>query len=273
MFEEGSSIDEGNPLIDTDSQRYAGALRWTYAWSPSLLLTAGVLGRSVDFAGASNDFDQLDFLVGIAAARSRSRFLLGVGWSQIYREDGSTLSEPVARLDWIYRLTSRSRMGASASVEQTDTAQDLLTRSADRPRDPVGFLGEAVVAGPVYTKQARIFYEHARPSAGGRLSILIDDRDYSESAELNEQSYGGLLEINYRLSALWEARFSAGYTVRDLLNADRTDRDSDVSIRLLYRAPRHFILSLRAAWNDQSSTEPGRDFTEFIGGLTIGYER
>jgi hypothetical protein len=80
-------------------------------------------------------------------------------------------------------------------------------------------------------------------------------------------------EINYRLSALWEARFSAGYTVRDLLNADRTDRDSDVSIRLLYRASRHFILSLRAAWNDQSSTDPQAEFQEVIAGLTIGYAR
>jgi hypothetical protein len=129
-------------------------------------------------------------------------------------------------------------------------------------------------------KRAEIFYEYARPFVGGRVSILADDRDYSASDELNERAYGGLLEIGYRPATLWEARLAAGYTFRDLPNArradmglGRTDNDSEISLRLLYRVQRHLTVSLRAAWLNRASTDPSMEFTEIVGGLALSYER
>jgi hypothetical protein len=260
-----------------DSQRYIGAMRWTYGWSPSLLFSVNAKGEGVDFDSTPpRAFDRLRFLVGIVAARSRSNFLLNVGWSHTtHREDGSapSESEPIGRLEWIYRLTSGSRVGVSVSAEPTDTASELLSITADKPRDPEGFVGEAVVPDTIFEKQSQIFYEHVRPSIGGRISILLNERDYSNSNELDERSYGGLLEFNYRLSALWEARCNVGYTVRDFRNTDRTDRDTGIGVRLLYHAPRNITVSLRAAWNNQFSTDPTAEFSEAIAGLTIGYAR
>jgi hypothetical protein len=272
----GRDMFQASPV---DSQRYSGALRWVYAGSPSTLFSLNTQGERVDFESADNDFDRLDIFVGLATRRSRSEFLVNVGWSQIYRDRGA-LSEPIGRLEWSYLLTSGSRMGALLFAEHRDTAEDLVSITADTPRDTVGFTEPAVVADNIFTKHAEIFYEYARPFVGGRVSILADDRDYSASDELNERAYGGLLEIGYRPATLWEARLAAGYTFRDLPNArradmglGRTDNDSEISLRLLYRVQRHLTVSLRAAWLDRASTDPSVEFTEIVGGLALSYER
>jgi hypothetical protein len=272
----GRDMFQASPV---DSQRYSGALQWVYAGSPSTLFSINTEGGRVDFESADNDFDRLDIFVGLATRRARSEFLVNVGWSQIYRERGS-LSEPIGRLEGSYLLTSGSRVGALLFVEPRDTAEDLVSITADTPRDTVGFIGPAVVADIIFTKHAEIFYEYARPFVGGRVSILADDRDYSASGELNERAYGGLLEIGYRPATLWEARLAAGYAFRDLPNArradmglGRTDNDSEISLRLLYRVQRHLTVSLRAAWLDRASTDPRMEFTEVVGGLALSYER
>src|SRR5919106_5435854 len=83
----GQDMFQDSPAAD--SQRYSGALRWVYAWSPSTLFSINTEGERVDFESADSDFDRLDVFVGLATRRARSEFLVNVGWSQIYREGDS----------------------------------------------------------------------------------------------------------------------------------------------------------------------------------------
>lgn len=264
---------------DNDSNRYSAYARLARQISPITRVSINYEPSYVDFGDdvLNPDYTRQDVFFNARTNRLGLDIGFDIGSTFIDR-DNAAIRDVEGRLirgTLTRQMTSDSSLTLSASDQYSDTGRDtlivnplLLGSQSPSAVSPTDFVGGGLYA----TQAADIAYTKRRYYGNNTLSAFWRRTDFeSPQVLLDHEIRGAHADFGIDFSAAMTTSFFGNMSETEYLRAPRTDRDTGVGARVIYRFLRTLSLSAEGRWSRRDSNVAGFSYDELRAVLTVAY--
>ncbi len=269
-------IDSKAEISDEfNSKRVAAAFRTIKELSPTRRISANLQAQKVDFDDdiVASDYDRYD--VFARYSHSLAHFDLGVdaGYSRIAYRHAGNRSEPLFRADATWNPTERSHFTGAVSSQFSDTATDVLTGIEANATIPDNVLaGDAVInASPFKVRSLDLGYGYASTRLVFGASTYAQNRDYTDSNELDQDTHGVRADLHWQLRRTLTLSLFGNNETIDYTQLNRKDDTVRFGATLRYHWTRKWSAAVQTEHYRRDSTAAGQDVSQNILYLSISY--
>jgi len=275
-------VDTSYEVTKADNSRNVVTGSWSYKRSPLLTLSANLAGMMVDFDDDLNE----DYDFGVAYVQADSGFsktnlVTTLGYFKVDRDKTDDVDDWGARIALNHQMSSTVAFDWESVRKITDSSIEFLESSE------AGFVGGPDALGSGGSGSGRggttgdlfrllrhaVSADYAGPSLTADLGLYWEERTYEEFSLLDYEEWGFGLGLSTDITAGWRGRFSTGYANTDNTGINRTDKEWGVEVAVDHALTRYTSFSMYTGYDNRDSDESSSEYTEWIVGATIGYQR
>jgi hypothetical protein len=253
--------------LDIDNERDSFAVRWLHRRPVRNILSLNYEYLDVDYENSvlNTDFNMQNLFLRADIHGAKHDSVLDLGWTRATPERGDTLSDPLVRLNSIWRLSSISSAGLLYGLEYSDTGAGLLPSTVE-PQLPGGVvmppLGADIVSSEIYyLARTEVFYTRAGVTAPWTIRLFHRDIDYPVSTD-DRQEKGGQISVRYLYSNTLSFEVFSTFTKFSYEQPVRDDRDVNAGMLLSYSLRPDLTTGLRLERFRRKSTDESFDYTD-----------
>lgn len=261
---------------NNDNQQIGLAVDWNYLIDPTVTLSLNTSFVDVNYdtdtvvAGSSADYETTSVGLGLAVVRSRTRYDLNVGFSEVERDLGSGSDGVVGRFTVAHDFTAKSSVVATIATDITDSSNNFLTTSSNTNLG--SFTNFQTSSDVVHDNLARVTYRHVGTLVNSRVWAEVQELDY-DSVPLDREVSEFGASMTYAFTPLVSGIVDGRFVVTKEDATATTDKEYLLSGRVNYSLTRK--LSANAGVQVQtkdSSNVPLREYDEFRVFAGVGYQ-
>lgn len=254
---------------DLDNNRYGGVVRWIYQSTAQTSYSLNLEQVRVEFENdtTNENFRRQDSFLRVQTRSAHAEITLDGGRTEFDRARSSDLDSSLARLTWRQNLTSISTFGVSASSGYQDLGTELL-RYVTPPTTSVSVTAppppatDIVSNGLYHSKRADMFYSYR----GNRLTwnggVVARDVDFEAAATEDQKEKGANFDASYLVSGVTTLSLMTSLLDLEFLTSGREDKETQMWLRLAYRAQRELTVGLDVGRVKRDSNDPAHDFVD-----------
>ena len=276
-------VDTSYEVTKADSSRNVVTGSWSYKRSPQLTLSANLAGMMVDFDDDVNE----DYDFGVAYVKADSQFsktnlVTTFGYFQVDRDKTDDVDDWGARIALNHQMSSTVAFDWESVRKITDSSIEFLEASDSGfvgGPDALGSgggsgSGRGGTTGDIFRLlRHAVSADYAGPSLAAGLGLYWEERNYEEFSLLDYEEWGFGLDLSTDITADWRGRFSTGYANTDNTGINRTDKEWGVEVAVDHVLTRYTSFSMYTGYDNRDSDESRSEYTEWVVGATIGYQR
>lgn len=266
-------------VSNNDSNRYSAYARLARQISPITRVSVNYEPSYVDFGddAINPDYTRQDVFFNARTNRLGLDIGFDIGSTFIDR-DNAAIRDVEGRLlrgTLTRQMTSDSSLTLSASDQYSDTGRDtlvvnplLLGSQSPSAVSPTDFVGGGLYA----TQAADLAYTKRRYYGNNTLSAFWRQTDFESPQVLLDHEIRGVhADFGIDYSAAMTTSFFGNISETNYLRVTRTDRDTGIGARVIYRFLRTLSLSAEGRWSRRDSTFAPVSYDELRAVLTIAY--
>ena len=264
-------------VSNNDSNRYSAYARLARQISPITRVSANYEPSYVDFGNNEINPDYMRQDVFANARTNRLGLDIGfdIGSTFIGRDVGRDVRGSLVRGTLTRQMTSDSSLTLSASDQYSDAGRATLVVNPllFGSQSPSAVSQTDFVGGGLYAVQAAdVAYVKRRYYGNNTLSAFWRRTDFESPQVLLDHEIRGVhADFGIDYSAAMTTSFFGNYSQTDYQRVTRTDRDTGIGARAIYRFLRTLSLSAEARWSRRDSTFAPVSYDELRAVLTIAY--
>ncbi len=243
-----------------NNRQYALAANWMYRAYRLTSVGLNASYRQVDYAArqiANSRFSTLQ--LSITGQRSRSKYTLNMGVTNVRRDAGKEISGFSGNLDWLVNMSNRSKLQARLSTQLTDASSGSL--SANITANTGSFNNVQITAGVIRNKLFWLGY--LRKDGVLNSKVWAEYREVLYSNSPDDRKIGTLgINLNYPMTAFLSSGLYVNYSKDELIEIFRTDKRLVAGLNFTYRHSRKLRSNLDISYRQKVSTVSTQEYTE-----------
>ncbi len=263
---------------ESDNKRHSEDVEWVYRFSPITTFSLNYQSLNVSFDNdiLNENFVRRDLFVRAQTKHATQDVALDIGTTKVERDRSSDLDKGLGRFSWTRKLTPESSFGLKLRAEYSDIGTEYAATPvsvADElafRREPSA-LQDILTSDVFYTKSAEVIYSRRRHRFGADLTFRKREIQFETSPLEDRKESGVIVEIPFNYSSAFTVAPFGDYTKTEYLAQTRTDTDRDMGVRFSYQFRRNLLLSIEGKQVRRVSSDPGAEFKDNRGLITILY--